>query len=150
MKKLIRQFKKIRQFKEILSLDQSKNLRPTLLFLKENLIQNCNRLQKEFKKDKNLESLDTLKKYSRIIEIITEIDDDLFLENVGFEFVESGEYKGIVEIQDELFYQWETKPLPEKKTSKNKKLIQRSIILEKREWKELRVLLKQIIDESGI
>ena len=150
MKRLGRLIKNFKKYKHILELNQAKDLRPSLLFLRENLIDNCYRLQKDFKKNNNIKSLDDLKDYSRIIEIIDEIEDDAFLENVGFKFIDSGEYKGVVEIQDELFYQWEVDALPDRKLRRNKKLIQKSIILEKREWQELKNLLKKVIDDLNL
>ena len=138
------------KFKNILTLDTSESLMPSLFFLRENLIEKSHTLNRAFRKQKDYQDLEKLQDYSRIIEIINEIEDDKFLENVGFRFVDSSKYEGVVEIQDELFYQYETPPISEKERNKNQKLIEKSIILEKREWSELKTLLKKIIDESGI
>ena len=150
MKKLRLWLRNFFRYKDILIKDHGKSLQPSLSFLKINLIERCHIINKEFQEEKDYDSLDKLKEYSRIIEIITEIEDDEFLETVGFEFKDNSKYQGVVEIQDELFHQWEIEPLPEKMRIKNLKKIKESIILEKREWKELRDLLKKIIDDSGV
>ena len=153
MKKLRLWLRNFFRYKDILLKDHGQSLQPSLSFLKLNLIERCQELNKKFQeeKEKDYELLEKLREYSRVIEIIGEIEDDIFLESVGFEFKESpSKYKGTVEWQDELFEQWEVEPLPEKVRLKNLRKVEDSIVLEKREWHELRILLKKIIDQSGV
>ena len=91
MKKLRLWLRNFFRYKDILLKDHGQSLQPSLSFLKLNLIERCQELNKKFQeeKEKDYELLEKLREYSRVIEIIGEIEDDIFLESVGFEFKET-------------------------------------------------------------
>ena len=147
MRKLKNWFKNIFRFRQLLSLDLSNSMTPSLLFFKENLLNRSMFLRKEYSKNApNEEIYEELKLYDIAVELIESIEEDNYLKAVGFDWDSDLDYHGTITWKGEKFDQYESKQLSEEDIINNIELIEKAEHLEQKDKKALFKIMKKILN----
>ena len=134
MKSFINYIKNIFKLRKILCLNMSNSMSPSIYFIKENI-------------KRSLIKVDNYS-YIEILEILERLEEDSYLEKVGFRFKVKSKYLGDIKIDGEKFEEWEMYGSEEDEIILNRILIEKAELLRKEDKKKLNKLIKKIIDET--
>lgn len=145
MKGILNYIKNIFNLRGLLAKDLSSSIDPSLVFIKENIRQRIITLKNNIDVDNNL---DLFKQYAELFEILERLTKDNYLEAVGFRFKTNSKYSGDIEIEGEVYEEWQLANTSEDDQILNRILIEQSLDLIKQDKKKFIKIIKKIIDEK--